>query len=333
MVFFSPSFFFSFLFFLTGLNKLLRFPFLYIFKQSFSWQAHPNDVSCIEFNSTGKQIASGGADKVVRVWESGAGQEIAKLHGCQAAVITCKWSPNGAYLCAAGNDCSIHLWNIRTQRQIRVFNGHSNKVTSIAFSSDSRRLFSGSHDRTIRIWDTETAACRYTLPAHSSVNVLDMSPDEYYLASAHLDGCIRFWSWRDKKELFVLKDHQPNQTNGVQFSPPDGIHVLTSSKDGTIICWDLRKKKQLYTIQHKEYKNSSFCGKPTYSPDGQYILAGSTIESKIERKKYPLFIWNTKDGKLLHQLCGHDHPVTGVTWHGRGGVASCDRGGVIATWM
>ena len=129
-----------------------------------------------------------------------------------------------------------------------------------------------------------------------------------------------------------LTEHQPVQTNGVQFSPPDGIQVMTSGKDGRIIVWDLRKKEKLHEIVCKEYRNTLLTGKPCYSPDGQYILGGASIPSERISGKYSLFVWKTKAAKLEHTLTEHTSAVSKVVWHGRGGVASCDRSGMIAMW-
>lgn len=245
-------------------------------------------------------------------------------------MICVQFSPNKAYVAGAGNDCAIHIWNVNTQRQIRVCNGHSNKITSICFTADSKYIFSGSHDRTIKLWDTETSTCKHTISAHSSVNHLSLSPDEYYLASAHLDGCIRFWSWRDQKQIFSLDDHKPQQTTCVLFAPPEGVQVLTASKDGRLIIWDLRKQRKLHEIVDENYKNVNLTGRPCYSPDGKYIVGGSSIADKFG--KYPLFIWQSNDGKLMHKLSEHKYSVTCVEWDVRGGVASCVRGGNICTW-
>ena len=168
------------------------------------WQAHSSDVSALQFDQTGKKLISGGTDKLVKIWDTGSGQEISVLRGCTSSVLCAQYAPNFAFVCAAGNDCQLHLWNIKTLRQIRVYNGHSNKITSIAFTRDSRLIISASHDRRLKMWDVETAACRYTMRAHSSVNDLALSPDEYYIATAHLDGCVRFWSKRDRKEIFKV---------------------------------------------------------------------------------------------------------------------------------
>ena len=224
----------------------------------------------------------------------------------------------------------INICNYFNRHQ-RVYNGHTNKITSICISSDSKKLFSGSHDRTIRIWDVESAACRYTISAHSGVNHLEISPDEYYLATAHLDGNIRFFSWRDRKELFALKEHGKSQTNGIIFSPPDGYNIITSSKDGKIILWDLRKQRKLNEINNKLFKNNTLTGYPIFSPDGKYIIAGSTLKD-IKTGKYPIFIWNAKDLKFKYCLYEHKYGITNIIWDGRGGVASSDKGGNIMTW-
>eukprot|EP01083_Nonionella_stella_P148798 471656_1 len=296
------------------------------------WQAHSSDVCALQFDQTGKKLISGGNDKLVKIWDTGSGQALGVLRGCTSSILCAQYAPNYAFVCAAGNDCQLHLWNVKTQRQIRVYNGHTNKITSMAFTHDSRLIFSGSHDRTIKLWDVESAACKYTMSAQSSINDLALSPDEYYLATAHLDGCIRFWSKRDRKKLFELKEHQPHQTNGIQFSPPDGIQILTSSKDGRIIIWDLRKQQKLHEIVDKKYKNTNLTGKPCYSPDGQWVLGGASIPSTKLTGKYSLFIWKTKTEKLQHDLTEHTAAISKVIWHGRGGVASSDRSGMIAMW-
>jgi len=278
-----------------------------------------------------KKLLSAGSDNNVIMWDLGSSKELYKLYGSTASVIQAKFTPDGGFVAAAGNDSTIRLWSLRTQRQITVFNGHTNKVTCLAFSSDSKRMFSGSHDRTIRIWDMETGACRHVISTVSMVNGMDLSPDEYWIGTCHLDGSIRFWSISDRKEMIVLKDHCPNSTNGIQFSPPEGIQVLTSSKDGKIIVWDFRKNKKLFEIENKNYKNSNLFGHPTYSPDGQFILGGSTSSEKDGT--YALYLWKAKTGELLNTLNGHETPVNCVLWDGRGGVVSCDQGGMISTWV
>eukprot|EP01083_Nonionella_stella_P241138 842309_1 len=87
------------------------------------WQAHSADVCALQFDQSGKKLISGGNDKLVKMWDSGSGQEISVLRGCTSSILCAQYAPNYAFICAAGNDCQLHLWNIKTQRQILVYNG------------------------------------------------------------------------------------------------------------------------------------------------------------------------------------------------------------------
>ncbi|ETO28776.1 hypothetical protein RFI_08352, partial [Reticulomyxa filosa] len=250
----------------------------------------------------------------VKLWNCNLGQELCKFQGLQGNAITCRFSFSGGYVAAAGTDCSVHLWNVRTQRHVKTYNGHNNTITTITFNPDSKKLISGSLDRSIRIWDTEKGTCLINMQVGSSVNCLTTSSDEGLLASGHLDGCVRFFGFKEKKEVFRL----------------DELNLLKSIMSNFRHPMASMFSPKLLEITHKEYKFTGTSGGASYSADGQYIVGGS--QTKDKNNKYQLFLWRSKTGELLHCLNEHSDEITYVTWHGRGGVASCDKSGKIFTW-
>ena len=116
-------------------------------------EGHSSVVTSVVFSPDGKSLASGNADKTVKLWDVATGKVINPLNGHSSQVLSVVFSPDGKTLASGSADKTVKLWDIATGKEINTLHGHSDEVTSIAFSPDGKTLTSGSFDKTVKLWN------------------------------------------------------------------------------------------------------------------------------------------------------------------------------------
>lgn len=124
---------------------------------------HPKSVNALAFSPDGTLLATGGADRVIILWDLATG------------------------------------WHVRILAVKRsTFGPPQAKVRAVAFRPDGRLLASGSSDKIVRLWDPATGELLGSLEGHGGmafrgVNDVAFSPDGQVLASAGDDRTVRLW--------------------------------------------------------------------------------------------------------------------------------------------
>jgi cell division cycle 20, cofactor of APC complex len=152
--------------------------------------SHTSEVCGLEWRSDGAQLATGGNDNLVSIWDSrslSAPKFSKKNH--RAAVKALSWCPWQLNLLATGGgsyDRHIHFWNTTTGARVNSIDTGS-QVTSLKFSNHYRELVSSSGfpDNSLSIWSYPTLVRNVEIPAHET-RVLHscLSPDGQMLATA-----------------------------------------------------------------------------------------------------------------------------------------------------
>jgi WD40 repeat protein len=114
---------------------------------------HEYGVISVAFSPDGTNLASGGFDRVVKLWGVEAGLAWATLAGHEGWVAAVAFSPDGAILASGSHDQTVKLWDMANGGEIATLSGHTGNVYAVAFSPDGSWLASGSLDGTVRIWD------------------------------------------------------------------------------------------------------------------------------------------------------------------------------------
>src|SRR5262249_31985762 len=95
--------------------------------------AHPDAVRAA-VSPDGKRIVTGGADKVVRVWDAGNPKMPERqLTGHTAAVGAVALSADGSTVVSGGDDHFLRVWDRSKGTQTRLLGAHAGSITSLAF--------------------------------------------------------------------------------------------------------------------------------------------------------------------------------------------------------
>ena len=68
-----------------------------------------------------RTIASGSADKTVRLWEAASGRLLRVLVGHGGPVLSVAFSPDGRTIASGSDDNTVRLWDVATGRELAVF--------------------------------------------------------------------------------------------------------------------------------------------------------------------------------------------------------------------
>ncbi|MCF2151378.1 hypothetical protein IQ276_034185 [Desmonostoc muscorum LEGE 12446] len=268
-----------------------------------------DSINSISFSPDGKTLASGSADKTIKLWNVETGEEIRTIKTHYTSANSISFSPDGKTLASGGEDKTIKFWNVETGEEIRTLDGHNYDVNSVSFSPDGKTLASGSGDKTIKLWNVETGEEIHTLQGNNddinfiysiSTYSFSFSPDGKTLASGSTDTTIKFWNVETGKEIRSIEGHY-GSVNSISFSP-DGKTLASGSKDKTIKFWNVETGEEIRTLDGHNYDVNSV----SFSPDGKILASGSGDKT--------IKLWNVETGKEIRTIEGHQFHVNSVSF-------------------
>ncbi|PLB35282.1 WD40 repeat domain-containing protein [Aspergillus candidus] len=167
--------------------------------------SHTSEVCGLEWRSDGAQLATGGNDNLVNIWDarSLSAPKFTKTNH-RAAVKALSWCPWQMNLLATGGgsyDRHIHFWNTTTGARTNSIDTGS-QVTSLRWSNHYREIVSSSGfpDNSLSIWSYPTLVRNVEIPAHETrVLHSSLSPDGQLLATAAADESLKFWKVFERK--------------------------------------------------------------------------------------------------------------------------------------
>jgi hypothetical protein len=117
---------------------------------------HSGAVLALAYSPKAKLLASGSADKTVRLWDVRTRKEVVALRGHTGEVLAVAFSPDGRLVASASADKTVRLWDTATGKVQFALQGHAGEVTSVAFSPDGKFVFTASADKTVKVWDVHS---------------------------------------------------------------------------------------------------------------------------------------------------------------------------------
>ncbi|ABA23472.1 serine/threonine protein kinase with WD40 repeats [Trichormus variabilis ATCC 29413] len=282
-------------------------------------------TNSLAISPDGNTLASGGDDKIIRLWELNTQKLVASFSGHSQAVTSVTFSPQGEILATASDDKTVKLWHLPTSREVFTLNGHTKPVKSVSFSPNGQILASGSWDKQVKLWDVTTGKEISALKAHQlQVSAVAFSPQEEILASASFDRTIRLWQITQNHPRYTLLKTLSGHTRAVlaiAFSP-DGKILATGSDDNTIKLWDINTGQLIDTLLVHSWSVVAV----TFTADNKTLISASWDKT--------IKLWKVSTTEEIVTLASHLDSVCAIAVNPVAQmIASSSRDKTIKLWQ
>jgi len=157
-------------------------------------EGHEGPAEALAYSPASGLLASGGADRTIKLWNAASYGLVRTYRGHNEAVTALALTRDGRVLASASLDGAVRLWSTSSGRTFRSVRLHKARVSVLAFSPDGQMLASASEDGSVRLWEfRRTRGARVVAALGTDVRGLSFSPDGRRLASAGGDGIVRMW--------------------------------------------------------------------------------------------------------------------------------------------
>jgi WD40 repeat protein len=274
---------------------------------------HEGGIYGLAFAPGGLVLASGGPDKIVRLWDTATGKEIRRLIGHREAVYAVAFSSAGDLLASGSPDGEIRLWHAGTGKAIRsvkvctpkTWANQMHGVSTLALSPNGKILAAGTEwsedGRAVSLWDTATGKLLRLLPGYeeeSYITSLAFTPDGRLLAVGASTSPLRLWDVATGKRVYELPERG---VTAVDFSK-NGKALAAGGCDGLVRIWDVATGKE-------QPRPSPLRGEVTslvFSADGKRLVTRNSGAHSWSTGQYMMggcvCLWDAVTGKPLRQI-------------------------------
>jgi len=260
-------------------------------------------VHAVAFSPTEDHVATGGEDRLMRIWDVATGELLVSAEGHTCDILAIAYSLDGGTIATASGkygympwESAIKLWDAKTGRLLATLGEHENHVTSLDFSPDNSYLLSCSHDGTVRMWDPRTGELLRTLSplgADERLDTLAIHPSGRLFAVGGEGGTVAVVNIATNERSLLLDVGYG--IAAASFSP-DGRSLATGSGRG-ILVWDVDSGACLQSLD--DFASDLLVDEApslAFSDDGHYLISAS------ERS---VSLWETTEYTKISVLEGY----------------------------
>jgi WD40 repeat protein len=193
---------------------------------------HWGPVNSVAFAADGKQLASGGHDRVVRIWDAASRRELAVLGEGPNPIALVAYSPDGRRLVACSRESNdrpaeLRTWDASTFELLRsVPLPRGDHILTMLFSPDGQTVFTLSRRRAdnrpmtaqIKFYDAQTSQEKKAAVTLSGLfQVMRLSADGKMLAT--LSGECTVWGGDNFQKLWGFTPPAGSAVAAIAFAP------------------------------------------------------------------------------------------------------------------
>jgi WD40 repeat protein len=124
--------------------------------------AHLSDIYAMCVTLNGARLATGGKDRVIRLWDARSGRCLLELGGHSAAITSLGFASDGERLVSASWDGTVRIWDTRESCVLAV--AHIPGVSKVLPLPDGRGILAGTTRGEILVLDILGMGALFSAP-------------------------------------------------------------------------------------------------------------------------------------------------------------------------
>ena len=169
-------------------------------------QVHSDSILVAKLSPDGLTVATGAADKLLRLHRVDADAPPRTLEGHTHHVLGVTWHDDSHWIASASADNTIKIWDVESGSATRNIPGFGKEVTALAFVGRTNQVVSSSADRQVRVHDASNGGQVRVLGGPGEAIYCSLVAGKVPLAFAGgQDGVLWIWQIDNGQVLQQLK--------------------------------------------------------------------------------------------------------------------------------
>ncbi|XP_078535699.1 transducin beta-like protein 2 [Lissotriton helveticus] len=292
-------------------------------------KAHSGNVTCLDFSSNGKYLASCADDRTIRIWSTK--DFLDREHKSLRANVELdhatlvRFSPDSrAFITCLANGETIRVFKmVKKDDGSFTFSAapedfpkkHKAPIINIGIAETGKFIMTASSDTNIFVWDLKGEVLSNINTNQMTNAYAAVSPCGRFVASCGFTPDVKVWEvcfsksgdFQEVARAFDLKGHSAG-VSSFSFSN-DSRRMATVSKDGTWKLWDTdveyKKQQDPYLLLTGKFEVMEPC-RIALSPDARVVAisSGSNIT-----------VYNASKGEKEEEFCNvHSEAITDLAF-------------------
>eukprot|EP00270_Netrium_digitus_P014879 TRINITY_DN513_c0_g1_i5.p1 TRINITY_DN513_c0_g1~~TRINITY_DN513_c0_g1_i5.p1 ORF type:complete len:353 (-),score=98.26 TRINITY_DN513_c0_g1_i5:268-1326(-) len=201
---------------------------------------HKHIVRTIDFSASTKRLLTGGAEKLLRVFDLERPDAAPLIiEGMGTSIRCAAWHANDNVILATSSDSpNVRVWDVRSKEVVQQLETECSCTSVEITRGDGHRYIVTADGQDMKIWDAENYMLAHSFRLKQKVESASLLPTPLgRFVTGGDDMWVRLFDLDTGAELECNKGHH-GPVHCVRFAP-DGQSYASGSEDGTIRIWRL----------------------------------------------------------------------------------------------